>query len=356
MNPRPAPHSPTPEERDELAAFALDAVDADEAVALEARLLADPAAADVEALLREAAGEFAAAVTVEVTPPPALRGRVLAAALAARPADATLPAGAVDVHRIEADRLGALLRRLTPEQWRSSLDPPEFAGWTVHDVAAHLTGNESLLARLLGITDPLAPETELDNESRAHATVARHRTLGAAATVAEYETFVAAVDTHVAGLTDEQLAAEIDWWGMPMMIRTALLVRAFETWTHADDIRRACGLPSLPPPVPSLATMSSTAVGWLPIMLALRGEEAPGKRARVVLTGAWEATHDVDLTEGVLELAAGAAPDVELRLDVVDFCRAVADRVGPAGLTYEAEGDTELAATIAAAIPALATL
>ncbi|HET9610723.1 MAG TPA: hypothetical protein VFP06_14035, partial [Acidimicrobiales bacterium] len=76
--------TPDPAALDDLAAYAVDAHDPEDAPAIEAHLLAAPAAARWERLLRAAAGEYAAARTREISPPPALRRRVLDAALARR--------------------------------------------------------------------------------------------------------------------------------------------------------------------------------------------------------------------------------------------------------------------------------
>ena len=63
--------SPTaPVSPDDLAVYALDAHDADDAAAIVAHLDASPDIARWEQDLRSAAGEFAAAVVNDVTPPP----------------------------------------------------------------------------------------------------------------------------------------------------------------------------------------------------------------------------------------------------------------------------------------------
>ena len=65
---------------DDLAAYALDAHDAEGAAAIAAHLDASPDAVRREQDLRSAAGEFAAAVVDDVTPAAELRSRVLAEA------------------------------------------------------------------------------------------------------------------------------------------------------------------------------------------------------------------------------------------------------------------------------------
>ena len=95
----------------------------------EARSVADHArhcptcAAEIAELSRVT--EWIGATTAR-TPAPALRSRVLSAALAARPAGAERPAGAarsagadearrlVELYRVQVDELDRLLRRLSP--------------------------------------------------------------------------------------------------------------------------------------------------------------------------------------------------------------------------------------------------
>src|SRR4051794_41097807 len=99
---------------DELAAFALDAVDGDERRTIADLLDIDPRAAATERSLRRAAGELGAAGTVAVdTPPPSpLRARVLAAAHARRAPTAPRGITPVEMHRIELSRAITLLRTL----------------------------------------------------------------------------------------------------------------------------------------------------------------------------------------------------------------------------------------------------
>ena len=53
---------------------------------------------------------------------------------------------------------------------------------------------------------------------------------------------------------------------------------------------------------------------------------------------------------------AGETPDVVLTADVVDWCRVASERLAPGALPREVEGDATLAADLAAASSAFATL
>jgi uncharacterized protein (TIGR03083 family) len=322
--------------------------------------------------MRAAAGEVGAAGTPDGAPPPGLRDRVLAAAFAARPpgeplgrSPAAVAAGLpspVEVDRTEEQRAVRFLRSLGPDDWAATIDPPEFAGWTVHDVTAHLAANATLLADVLAVPVPGVPETEHGNEARTEAARARHRTLPPSAAIDEIEAAAHAVDEAVSGYdgrgTDHPgLAEEIDWWGIPTPIGWVLMVRAFETWTHTDDIRRALGRPMEPPPPHSLRAMTRAGCGLIPHMLASRGTDRPGKVVRVRFTDlpdtAWEVALD---TVGVARPAGDGPVDAELTVDAVGLCRAVGRRMPEGGLTYTSVGNQALARTVVDALPALAVL
>ncbi|HEX6567988.1 MAG TPA: maleylpyruvate isomerase family mycothiol-dependent enzyme [Acidimicrobiales bacterium] len=380
-------HSPAPDPAtlDDLAVYALDAHEPDAAAAIELHLLASPAAARWEQALRDTAGEYAAAGTGDVTPSPDLRARVISAARARRapgrdpggrdrarhdgagppaphpaaPADPVEAVGGspADVHRIELQRAVLLLRGLRPGDWDRPLDPPEFAGWTVHDLAAHLVANESLLARNLGVPVDGVPETAGDNERRTAAARARHRDLPPAAAVDELEAAAVAVDDLVTGLDNAGLDAEVDLWGLPTPVRGALMVRAFETWTHADDVRRALGAPMQPPPPASLRAMTRMACALVPLMLAARGEHHPGRVVRLRFPDLAGVSWDVELGgAGRVSPAGDRRADAEITIDALALCRGVGDRLPPGGLAHTSRGDTALAGAIVAAVPALAVL
>jgi uncharacterized protein (TIGR03083 family) len=355
------------DELDDLAAYALDALDLDDEAAVELHLLATPRSAGWEAVLRDAAGEFAAAGVDEVEPPPDLRDRILSSALAARPAGRPVDGSgdgpdlddlpsAFEVHRIEQQRALLYLAGLRSDDWSRPVDPPEFPGWTVHDLVAHLAANATLLADTLAVPVPGVPETQDGNEARTAAAQARHRALPPSVAVAEIDAAARSVDQAVAGLNDAGLDEEISWLGVPMPIHWVLTVRAFETWTHLDDIRRALGEPMRPPPEGSLRTMSRAACGLMPLALAVRGVEHPGKVLRVRFTDLTD-TWDVDLGDFGLAQPAGDDPaDGELTIGAVDLCRALGARFPDGGLTYTSAGDATLADAVVDAVPALAVL
>ena len=352
-------HPPAGPSLDDLAVYALDAHDPAEEPGIAAYLDTVPGAARWERTLRDVAGELAAAAGPEVGPPADLAARVRRAALERRPpAPTTTGASPIEVHRVELSRAVLLLSDLRPGDWARPVDPPELAGWTVHDVAVHVMANESLLADRLGDPVPGVVETRRDNEGRTAEARARHRGLPPAAAIVELEAAAEAVDDAVTARGPAGLDDRIEWWGGPSAIRVLLLVRAFEAWTHSDDIRRALGMPEVPPPPRSMTTMASRACGFVPSLLAARGAHHPGRVLRLRFPDldpvvAW----DVDLgVVGSTRPAGDGGADAELTMTALAFCRGLSARLPRDGVVYEATGDTALAGQVVDALPALAFL
>lgn len=347
-----------PVSRDDLAVFALDAHEVEDAAAIVAHVDASPHIARLEQDLRSAAGEFAAAIVDDVAPPPGLRARVLATASGRRqPAVTVAGASPIDVHRVELARAILLLRDLTADDWVGAVDPVEFAGWTVHDVVVHLMANASLFAHQLGVPVPGIPETALDNERRTAQARARHAGRPPTSVVAELEAAAEAIDTEVTRRGEARLDEPVDWWGGRAATRVALVVRAFEAWTHADDIRRAVGAAMVSPPPSSLLTMTHTGCGLVPMMLAVRDVSHPGRLVRFRFRDLEDVAWDVDLgTIGGLRPAGDGTIDAEIITDSTAACRVMSARLDPGELTSVIVGDEQLAGDIIDALPALATL
>ena len=348
-----APVSP-----DDLAAYAIDAHEAANADDIATRLHTNPDAVRQEQDLRSAAGEFAAAVVQELPPAPGLRSRVLAEARRRRtPVEVVAGSSPIDVHRVELARAILLLRDLTVEDWARPVDPPEFAGWTVHDVVVHLVANQSLLADQLGVPVPGVVETATDNEGRTAQARARHTGRPPAHAVAELEAAAEATDTELTLRGEARLNEPIEWWGGHAATRIAVLVRGFETWTHADDIRRAIGADMIVPPPASLLTMAHTACGFVPSMLAARGAHHPGRLVRFRFSDIGGAAWDVDLgVVGGVRPAGDDAVDAEIVTEAAAICRSISARLDPRQLGYEVLGDEQLAREVIDALPALAVL
>jgi uncharacterized protein (TIGR03083 family) len=142
---------------------------------------------------------------------------------------------------------------------------------------------------------------------------------------------------------------EVVLHGMRLSLRALLVVRAFELWTHENDIRQAVGWPSSAPDASTLSLMTDLAARLLPYAAARAGlREAMD--VHLVLTGPGGGTWD--LTVGPPDLPGRAA--VSIVTDSVGFCRLAANRVTPADLTLSVTGDPAHASEVLAAARTLA--
>jgi len=146
--------------------------------------------------------------------------------------------------------------------------------------------------------------------------------------------------------------AAVAVFGLTLGRDSLLVARAFETWTHADDIRRAVGRDLEPPAAPTLQRMADLSVTSMPAALEISGRAHPDKTGRVVLTGAGGGDWLIPLGFGEVR----ETEDVVLTADVVDWCRVASERMAPGDLPRTVEGDPALADDLAAAASAFATL
>lgn len=270
-------------------------------------------------------------------PPPTIRDDVLARA-GASPRAHVEPTSPAELFAAQVAMMHALLDELQPSEWDMVAEP---YAWTVHGLVAHLLVVERYTADVLGV--------ERYPEQLAGGV---HDHLAMGADVIETELLRAPEDTAVDwawlaarnaafaadALPDDDDPAPLHGW--PFTRSSALVARAFEVWTHADDIRRATGRALSAPTAGELRTMSSLSVGSLPLLV---GKSM--RPARVVLTGPGGGTFDIG---GTGERAA------LLATDVVDYCRVVARRIAPAELTATRQGDTVLIDTLLTAATAFA--
>jgi uncharacterized protein (TIGR03083 family) len=321
-----------------LGAYALDACDPDEVLAIESVLARRPDLAREAERLSRAATWIGATEASE--PPRDLGEHVLTAARSRRRGRAD---PVVDLYLAAAERFDAAVDAL-PVDAHGAITTN---GLSAHDLVVHLAAQESLLAQNLGV--PTLPDTvATDIIERTHAILPRFADGGLADARALLHD---SVDANRAWAVEH--AGEVaPWRGLGLSRDDALVVRAFEAWIHTDDLRRVMGLPQSPPPAPELAIMSEFASRVLPLALDVAGRSRDGKTARLVLTG--EGGGDWTVPMGAGEAAAVA--DVTLTVDVVDWCLLVGDRIPASEIRCTIVGDTGLGQDLLAAAPALATL
>jgi uncharacterized protein (TIGR03083 family) len=320
---------------DLVAAYALDACDPAEAAAIDEYLLARPdGLAEVERL-RSAAAWLGASEAL--MPPADVREALLAGARAARPRDA---APALGAYGAEVDRLAATLEGVDPR----AAELPTHNGLSIRDLVLHLLAAERTLAGEL-----VAPRLAQWDDALMHAITAAeldaHPDTDLAAAVDEWRAMTARV---------RELAGQVEHTVAGHRPADAFLIRAFETWTHHDDIRRALGLSESIPAASVLRAMAEFSVRSVPWTLAATHRARPGRHARLRLTGRIVAGWDVPLAPG--EPVAGGDPAVTVTVDVVDWCQRFADRLAPADLDRHVEGDAAVADDLVFAAPAFAGL
>jgi uncharacterized protein (TIGR03083 family) len=342
----PGPELTDTEVEELLGAYALDACEPDEIVAVEAVLARRPDLAVEAARLSRAATWIGATDALE--PPTRLRGTVLER-VRARPTRPTRPPGhfddpVVELYREQSRRFEEAVDLVRDD----ALDEITANGLSARDLVVHEAAQESLLAQAVGDTPvPEVVETRIEARTAEFVELLASRPLDDA-----LDLWRASVDANCAWATGGARGSA-KWRGLELDRDDAIIVRAFETWIHTDDLRRVAGLDGLPPDPPHLSLMSDLAGRTLSMALGLVDRTRPGKTARLVLTGAGGGEWLVAMDGS--GLGAGV-PDVTVTADVVDWCLLVGDRTSPAAMAHAVEGDAGLAEDLLAAAPALATL
>jgi uncharacterized protein (TIGR03083 family) len=286
-------------------------------------------------------------------PRPGLADRMLRTALAARPAGRpTGPWASEDIGPFEAftrslDDLAGLLDSLAPGEWDVPVHAPGTDGWVVRDVVAHLVAVERYQLTVLGRGDWAPPPgTEADHTAMTRPTVAELHDVPLGELRRQWDDAVHASRAACREEVDRpgRLQERVTFAGLPFKVGTMLVLRAFEVWTHGDDIRAALGRPLTTPDGPRLTLMSDLAVHALPLGLALSGRTLTHRTARIVLTGPGGGTWSQPLGIG----EPPGEPEVVLVADVVDFCRLVARRLPADAIDCHIEGDEALGADVLA--------
>jgi uncharacterized protein (TIGR03083 family) len=319
---------------DLIGAYALDACEPDEVAAIDEYVGRHPEAAREVERLREAAAAIGSAGALR--PPVALRDRLFSA-VAERSARAT----ARETLESETQRFDALIDTLDAE----ALELPTENGLSIHALVAHVEAVDRAFVN------------EADNPRYGfiganEAEVITHEMLPqyAGESFAETVTRFRRTRRDLIELGDR--LPESQRLGGYQRDHT-LVIRAFETWTHSDDIRRATGLDEVPPIPAAMRTMADLAMHSLPLAMAVRGTDRSSRTARFVMTGPGG---------GTWTIACGPAdphpgpPDVEIEVSIVDFCRRFADRVAPDAIPMQVTGDARLAYELVSAANAFAGL
>ena len=272
--------------------------------------------------------------------PPGLRERVLAASLRARDAGRPVPdapeISAAEAFSRAASAFFTALCFLSDDDWRT----PVLRDLDVQGLVGHLLGVEYDVHRALA-GDPAVADA--DHVGSTQAAAVRQAAGAPAGTRAEWRH---AADRTLDLVRSADGRAVVALHGLRLPVRTLLIVRAFELWTHENDIRRAVGWAASVPDPSTLRLMTDLAAGLLPQAGAGLGEATD---VRLVLTGPGGGTWDVTVGSG-----PPAAASVAIVTDAVGFCRLAANRVTPAELDVSVTGDPARAAAVLFAVTTLA--
>jgi uncharacterized protein (TIGR03083 family) len=280
--------------------------------------------------------------------PPGLRERVLAAARAARPAGRAVPAppeiSPVEAFRRAAEAFSGLLSALSEQQWHV----PVLRDLDVQGLVGHLVGVECHFQAALG-GDPAVADLD-------HVEATRSTARGEAGRTPEEtsRTWRAAADATSALLAaTDDLDRVVAVHRVRLPLGSLLVVRAFELWTHENDIRAAVGLPLGVPDPSTLALMTELAARLLPHGVARVEDGQVPLDLHLVLTGTGGGTWDLELGKRTA-CAAAQVPEITIVADTLGFCRLVANRIRPADLDAHLSGAVAHAPRVLAGAAALA--
>lgn len=233
--------------------------------------------------------------------------------------------------------LAEVCEQLTDEQWAAPTDLP---GWSVKDNVSHVVAEELFLLGEPGPEHELPadlPHVKSEFARSIEVPIDFRRSLPGAQVLAELKAVTARRLDVVRGYTETGLDEKVDFAGRTMPLRTVLGIRAFDCWTHEQDVRRAVGVP--------LALDSlGAALTQARLLRALSGwdEEVPAAAGRTVVlqtTGPHATT-----TTLVLGSAPDGEPAVRITTDFETFLLLTTGR-----LAYDAvaarvslDGDTGL--------------
>lgn len=256
-----------------------------------------------------------------------LRSQVLAAAKDARtPGLAVSRPPAItplDAFSRAADALYGVLCALDDDQW-SAIALREL---DVQGAVGHLIAVEADIHRAM------ADDTEVATADHVASTQHVADAQAGRPTTSTRREWHAAVDRTRALAEAEPGDTIVAIYGLCFRLDDLLVVRAFELWTHENDIRRAVGLAPSVPDDATLCLMTALAIQLLPLGVARVGLSSSSLDLHLVLTGPGGGAWDLTVGDG-----PGARAATTIVTDVVGFCRLVANRVSPAELEVVVEG------------------
>ena len=239
-----------------------------------------------------------------------------------------------------------LVRALTPTEWQA----PVATYGNVHNLVTHLLAIEIYTGKQLGLFEGDELGDDRDHIRLGDGLIRQCQGVADASLLERWRDYGSEI-AHAVRERPQLLSAAASWHGAPIDLRALLVIRTFELWTHADDVRVATGRDRDEPDNAQLKLMTNLAAEILPLGLELTGRAQAGRTVRLVLTGRGGGTWRCPLAA---TSAVTAHDDVLVVADAVEFCRLAANRCTPAALDAYVEGDEALASDILRGMAALA--
>ncbi|MET9511110.1 zf-HC2 domain-containing protein [Streptomyces flavidovirens] len=340
-----------------LGAWALSACSADETKAVEDHLTECAPCADEALRLRDAVGLLHAERSLDLDP--LLRNRVLDGCLGRRPARIPVPGWATP-YDAETARLDALLRDIGCSDWHAPVRLKWFAGeeattrkTTVAGVIGHLMSVDGLVAKVLGLDDPLGAAGPVSPAERTES-YWRGSPFPPTRTVREpwreqSHDLIRTVSFADRGVAD----VSVSYGDFALPLHDALLDRAFECWVHAGDIADAVDYPYEPPAAAHLNSMIDLAARLIPATLAARRRAglaapsrslvtagSPGRSLHLEIEGAGGGDWYIAL-DSPAAVGSPAHQVAHVALDGVEFCQLASGHVPPQEAAAGQNGDRE---------------
>jgi uncharacterized protein (TIGR03083 family) len=222
-------------------------------------------------------------------------------------------------------------------EWAAATEGP---GWTVRDVYAHLVGGELWMA-----AGHFLPAEGL--AAIAGLPVAARRGLAGEAVLAELRAAVALRELQLTGNPPDGDVPTKTAFGMPVTVGTLLAHRAFDWWTHEQDVRRAVGRPGN---LGSAAARLSSAIltESLPYVVAKRAGAAPGSVVRFAVTGEVPFERTVVIDGNGRGAFGDGEPTTTIVVGWEVYARLASGRIRAADADVRVEGDGTVAERILA--------
>jgi len=204
---------------------------------------------------------------------------------------------------------------LTEAQWKTPTDLP---GWTVQDNVVHISGIEStLLGRPTpDHTPPDYDHVKNDAGRMNEVWVDSRRAWRGAKVLDEFREVTGARIDQLRGCSDADFGAESWTPAGPGTVRDLLPFRAFDSWAHEQDLRRALERPGdLEGPVADFAF--KRIIGAMPFVVGKKVHPADGTTVVFDVSGSWSVMVAIGIDGGRAKPlpAVPDAPTVTLSMD-----------------------------------------